>query len=207
MEIKYHMGCGGNYMPGYINIDFPQSQHSIVDIKADIYADLMTVNLKPCDEIRSHHVFEHFNYMKSLALLVKWTRALNIGGILRIDVPDIEELCRGLSEVENNPGKVFKFIRMIYGSHEAKWAYHINGWTESSLTYTLDRFGYKHIKTHRYGNRNHNFPNCGIDMFFEKIDTINDLKNICINIMKLYTAGQNEQKLHDYFSDTFNKLC
>ena len=79
-KMKYHLGCGTRYLDGYVNVDNPPSKHSIANVKADIYGDLITVSLDPCEEIRSHHVFEHFNYMESLALLVKWTRALKIEG-------------------------------------------------------------------------------------------------------------------------------
>ena len=94
--MKYHLGCGTRYFDGYVNVDNPPSEHSIANVKADIYGDLITVKLDPCEEIRSHHVFEHFSYSESLALLVKWTRALKIDGVLIIDIPDIEVLSQEL---------------------------------------------------------------------------------------------------------------
>jgi len=204
---KYHLGCGTKYLQGYCNIDFPQPEHTIISVKADLYSDLVSLKYKPCIEIRSHHVFEHFNYIESLALLVKWTQALMLGGILRIDIPDIKTLCQGFIN-SPNVEKQFKFIRMIFGSHEAKWAYHINGWTETSLTYVLDRFGFKVINSNSYGNVEADFPNCGIDMIFKKIDTHNlyNLQKLSYNILKLYVHENNEQNLYEYYCKKLDEL-
>lgn len=208
MNKKYHLGCGSKYIKGYINVDFPQEEHTIVSIKADIYSDLIELNYLPCSEIRSHHVFEHFDYIQSVALLFKWTKALTIDGILRIDLPNIQLLCKGLDDAETNkPLQVFKFIRMIYGSHEAKWAFHINGWTENSLTYVLDKMGFSLKNARKYGNISDRFPNCGIDMTFNKIREIPNLKEICYNTLKLYTCEMNEEPLYNYYCRKLDELC
>lgn len=203
---KYHLGCGTKYLDGYCNVDFPQSEHTIVSVNADLYSDLISLKYEPCIEIRSHHVFEHFNYIESIALLIKWTQALELNGTLRIDIPDIITLFRGFLNAQN-PERIFKFIRMIYGSHEADWAYHINGWTETSLKFVLDKFGYELINSNSYGNIESNFPNCGIDMTFKKKSIISNLKNIGYNILKLYTHETNEKSLYHYYCKKLDELC
>ena len=137
--MKYHLGCGAKYFDGYVNVDFPQEKQTIVQVKADIYDSLLTLKYEPCDEIRSHHVFEHFNYIESMALLIKWTQALQIKGLLRIDVPDLEALCKALLETYKSHYvlKSFRVIRLLLGSHESDWAYHTNGWNPITLSYIL----------------------------------------------------------------------
>ena len=208
MGIKYHLGCGLNYFPGYINVDFPQSEHSIVTIKADIYSDLMTVKLDPCELIESHHVFEHFNYMESLALLVKWTRALIIGGTLRIDIPDMEVLCQELNTSinTNDLRRVFKIVRLLYGSHEAEWAYHINGWSIGTMSYTMERMGFSLSLAEHYGNRHALFPNCGLNMVFVKNQEIQNLEDVAIDLLSFYTDLPVQQNLLDEFKKQFNLL-
>lgn len=208
MGLKYHLGCGQNYMAGYTNVDFPQEKHSIVTIRADIYADLLTMSYEPCEEIRSHHVFEHFNYMESLALLVRWTRALQQNGTLVIDVPDLEVLCRGYTEAINQKNilKSFKVIRLLFGSHESDWAYHINGWNPVTLEYVLESFGCTCMSTTQYGNPNSDFPNCGIKMDFIKRSEKSNLVSEGKEILKFYVDSC-EHKLYQLFCDQFEELC
>ena len=33
MSVKYHLGCGAQYAQGYINVDYPQSEHSVMTVK------------------------------------------------------------------------------------------------------------------------------------------------------------------------------
>ena len=203
--MKYHLGCGGNYFQGYINVDFPQSEHTIATVKADIYSSLLDLKYEPCEEIRSHHVFEHFNYVESFALLVKWTRALKMGGILRIDLPDMEALSLALAHAatDQNSLRIFRCMRMIYGSHEAEWAYHVTGWTQTSLSYILEELGYTLQECRKYGDPDSDFPNCGIDMSFIKIYD-KDVKEIAKNLFSLYAV---EPSLNRLFKDQLDKLC
>jgi predicted SAM-dependent methyltransferase len=208
MGLKYHLGCGLNYFPGYINIDYPQAEHSIVQIHADIYADLMTVKLELCEEIQSHHVYEHFNYMESLALLVKWTRALQVGGILIIDIPDMEILCRELAKSIQGQDlqRIFKITRLIFGSHEAAWAYHINGWTLGTMSLVLGKMGYSVIGAQRTGTPNALFPNCGIYMQFKKEQEVLGIDKIARDFLSYYCDLPAQGNLLEEFNQQYDIL-
>ena len=206
MAIKYHLGCGSIYLNGYRNVDFPQSEHTTITVKADIYSDLLELKYEPCEEIRSHHVFEHFNFPESIALLIKWTDALCPGGILRIDVPDIEILFEEFLNSRQNMPRSLKLLRLIYGSHEADWAYHVNGWTEKSLSYVLEKMGMGLEDAKKYGNRACPFPNCGIDMIFTKMGDVPDKISIGEEILKLYTEPV-ETQLLSTFTQKLRELC
>jgi len=81
--IKLHLGCGETYLPGYINIDFPPSQHTVQkQPKADLYADIRQLSYpsESVEEIRLHHVFEHFDRPTALRLLIDWYEWLKEGG-------------------------------------------------------------------------------------------------------------------------------
>jgi len=207
MDIKYHLGCGEKYFEGYINVDYPQSQHTVANIKADIYENLLKLKYESCQEIRSHHVFEHFNYIESMALLVKWTKALTLEGLLRIDVPDLEALCSSLLESYKNGYilKSFKVLRLLFGSHESDWAYHINGWTPQTLSYVLERFGYEAQLPRHYGNPQADFPNCGVDMLFIKKEEKSNIVEIAKEILNFYTDPV-EDPLRQYFHKELDKL-
>src|SRR6185369_2221030 len=97
--MKLHLGCGQRYLDGYINIDFPSSSHSIQETSvADLHADILSLHYpeKSVEEIRSHHVFEHFPRPIACALLAGWYLWLKEGGLLRIEVPDFRRTAQRL---------------------------------------------------------------------------------------------------------------
>lgn len=119
------MVVGSQYMEGYCNVDFPPTHHNVNhDIKVDLYANILEMKYEKCEEIRSAHLFEHFNYFETFALLYKWTNALEMNGTLIIDIPDLEALCRAYLAADTKTK--FLVARYLFGSHEAEWAYHIN---------------------------------------------------------------------------------
>src|SRR5512139_881733 len=88
---KLHLGCGTRYLDGYVNIDHPPSEHTVQHaLVADRYADINDLHYPAgeIDEVRLHHVFEHFPRQIALALLCRWTDWLKPGGLLRIETPD-----------------------------------------------------------------------------------------------------------------------
>jgi len=191
--MKYHLGCGGTYLDGYTNVDFPPSEHTIQQsLRADIYTDILTMDYQPCEEIRSRHFFEHFNYMDSMVLLYRWTKALTVNGRLFVDLPDIDALCRAM--LNGSIEKKFRTIRYMYGSHEANWAYHINGWSSETLEYTLNRLGYVIKEVRKYGDPNSEFPNCGVEVYalLQQKKSDEELKHIIRDILSLYRNGDNE---------------
>ncbi len=201
--MKYHLGCGSQYLEGYINVDFPSENHNVNhDIRADIYIDILKMSYDDCDEIRSHHFFEHFNYFDTMVLLLKWTNSLKLNGKLIIDLPDLEELCKAYLAADNKTK--FLIVRYMYGSHEADWAYHINGWSKDTLEYILKELGYsiQHVK--KYGNFTDKQPNCGITItaILENKITAEEIKNKIMNFLALYKNGNTdfENSLYDYFT-------
>ena len=208
MPMKYHLGCGGIYLEGYCNVDFPPENHTVnKNVKVDQYANILTIEMQPCSEIRSNHVFEHFSYVNSMILLYRWYNALEFGGLLRINVPDVYALAL---ELNNAPvEKSFKIIRYLYGSHEDPWAYHINGWTHHTLSYVLEKIGFKivSISHHKSGDNEH--PNCSVEVFAEKNSNKNneEVKEAILTLFRLYKNGDTdfENRLEDHFKKEFLK--
>lgn len=147
--LKLHLGCGESHLDGYINIDYPLSEHTIQSQSAaDIFGDITLLNLpaNSIHEIRLHHVFEHFDRQTALALLCNWHQALQINGILTIETPDFEEnaklilLSKSLSYEEKQV-----ILRHIFGSHEAHWAIHCDGWYKEKYLHVLPLLGFEDI--------------------------------------------------------------
>lgn len=142
--LRLHLGCGQVYLPGYLNIDYPPGEHSVQqESKADLHADILQLDYPAhsIQEVRAHHVFEHFQRPVALALLVRWYQWLAPGGILRLETPDLE---RSIHEIlgTRDERQRQRILRHVFGSHEAHWATHHDGWYKDKWEVTLGRLGF-----------------------------------------------------------------
>lgn len=189
--LKLHLGCGEAHYAGYVNIDYPPSEHTIqTKTGADVYADIrkLTFAKNSIREFRSHHFFEHFNRQDALALLCIWHYALEDGGILTIETPDFEQSIQMLLDNKYSYQDKQVIIRHIFGSHEAFWAVHYDGWYDAKYRYVLNNLGFEVISAHKNSYRlTHNI-------------TIQARKQISLSIAELKTrAGM---LLRDYLVNT-----
>ncbi len=155
-EIRLHLGCGRRYLDGYVNVDFPPSEHTVqADLTADIHADIVSLRYLPATvgEIRLHHVFEHFDRPTALALLCRWRDWLRPGGTLRIETPDVSRSVLLLASPFTSYGDKQQVLRHLFGSHESHWAAHLDGWSAERFRRTLVALGYVDVRpTHtRWG--------------------------------------------------------
>ena len=147
--LKLHLGCGENHFDGYVNIDFPSDEHSVQRVsKADEKADLRMLRYAAGSvaEVRLHHVFEHFPRPQAAALAACWHSWLAEGGVLRIEVPDFDRT--GLKALLPWTSRRAKSVavRHLFGSHEAAWAAHWEGWHRGSLETLLKGLGYRRLR-------------------------------------------------------------
>ena len=146
-DCKLHLGCGNVYLNGYVNIDLPFSKYlDDKKIRVDLEADITKLNYptESIDEIRSHHVFEHFDRITSLCLLIKWYDWLKIGGMLIIETPDFKKCAKYFLFNNDNKNRL-KLIRHIFGSNEADWAIHCDGWYKEKFKLFLTSLGFRKV--------------------------------------------------------------
>lgn len=144
--MKLHLGCGQYYLDGYVNIDYPDSEQSVQsNVKVDLYSDLLALKYSSSsiEEIRSHHVFEHFERSIACALLTSWNSWLVDGGILRIEVPDFEKCMKAILNPFKEQHKKSIAMRHIFGSQEAHWAIHYHGYTKKNMKEMMELFGFE----------------------------------------------------------------
>lgn len=147
--MKLHLGCGQVYLEGYVNIDFPLSEHTLQEKSvADEFADLTKLSYKEgeVDEVRLHHVFEHFPRHIAIALLASWQSWLKKDGKIHIEVPDFDESARLVldSALPDRDRKVA--LRHIFGSNEAPWATHYEGWSKERLIEVVELLGFGNVE-------------------------------------------------------------
>jgi FkbM family methyltransferase len=141
--LRLHLGCGEQYLPGYVNIDHPPSEHQVMQPKADCFADLTELQFPPgsLDEIRLHHVFEHFNRVTAIALLIRWQTWLKVGGKLHIETPDLIGSARTLLSDASYKVKM-GVVRHLEGDQVDRWAYHIGQWFPERFERDLGALGF-----------------------------------------------------------------
>jgi hypothetical protein len=94
-------------------------------------------------------VFEHFDRPTALRLLVNWRTWLRPGGVLRIETPDFERCVREFALRRLFKRRTGVVLRHLFGSHEAAWAVHWDGWYEQRYRDTLGALGFVDPKFER----------------------------------------------------------
>lgn len=144
--MKLHLGCGEVHLLDYINIDFPPEFHTVqVDKAADEYHNILELSYPPesIDEIRHHHVFEHFSRAVAIGLLAGWWSWLKPEGLLHIEVPDFNRTALSVLDPFSSERKKMVGLRHIFGSQEADWAVHYEGWSSQRLKKLLKQMGFR----------------------------------------------------------------
>jgi len=85
---RLHLGCGGNVMPGWANVDAEGGPGVIAwDLRKPLPAADATF-----DYVFSEHFIEHVTRDEALRLLRECVRVLKPGGVLRTSTPDLRKL-------------------------------------------------------------------------------------------------------------------
>lgn len=117
MNTSYvNLGCGGRYHPDWINIDVVAGGPGVIvhDLRRGIPLDDAS-----CDVVYHAHVLEHFRRADTLPFLRECRRVLRPNGVIRVVVPDLEQICRAyLHELEraleqpNRPAPNYDWIML-----------------------------------------------------------------------------------------------
>ena len=133
----------------------------MADMRPDLLADLRELSYPDggVTEVRLHHVFEHFDRATALRLLIEWRGWLRAGGTLRIETPDFGRSAAAYLLARVMPGRVVRGplgrlvghgtgsqLRHIFGSHEADWAVHWDGWDRPRYRHTLGALGFEELR-------------------------------------------------------------
>lgn len=146
--LRLHLGCGETRLDGYVNVDYPPENHNIMTVAADYFADVTQLDFPDgtVDEVRLHHVFEHFGRVTAMGLLVRWHRWLKVGGRLYLETPDILGSARMLTS--NAPWHLkMGAIRHLSGDQADTWAYHLDHWFPERYQHTLPKLGFGEVET------------------------------------------------------------
>ena len=87
---RLQVGAGRNRFPGWVNADIDPRAEVIV-----ILGRRLPFGRGTLDRIYLEHVLEHVSYFTAVSFLTETRRVLSKGGIVRIAVPDLEDVARG----------------------------------------------------------------------------------------------------------------
>lgn len=206
--MKLHLGCGQIYLKGYVNIDLPlvkrsSQKNSVADLQQDILK--LKYSADSIEEIRLHHVFEHFTRPVACALVSAWYLWLKSGGILRIEVPDFYRTAKVIFNPFIKDNKKARATRHLYGSHEAPWAIHCEGYTPKSLSLFLENYGFKVLKIKKNSWKGtYNFEIFATK--FSKNINIKQFEKITCNYLKKFLVDEStEQRLLNLWIGLYKK--
>jgi predicted SAM-dependent methyltransferase len=137
--MKLNLGSNETRIEGYINIDLVE--HPNVDVVADVRK--LPYENESVDEITNSHLLEHFNFFEGFEVLKEWYRVLRKGGILEIELPDFEAICKFMINATEEQ-RSHQYV-LIWGCPWDGFMGHKFGYTPTQLKWTLEQVGFKNV--------------------------------------------------------------
>lgn len=131
--MKLEIGVGRRKHKGYETIDVEEYANPTY------LGDFRTMSFSDVEEIRAHHLLEHFSRDESVKVLTLWNKWLKLGGTLIVETPDFEGICANFNKDH------YWMTRHTYGSQEAEWAFHRDGWYEEKFREIFPAVGFEII--------------------------------------------------------------
>lgn len=94
--LKLNIGSHSKRIEGYTNVDVLPLEN--VDIRHDLTQLPWPFKMSTVDEILAMEFLEHIGWRQVLAVVNECYRILKPGGKIKIQVPDIEAMCRMIDE-------------------------------------------------------------------------------------------------------------
>lgn len=144
--MKLHLGCGNKKLDGFINIDIQKTP--AVDVLLDISQPLP---YREVDLIYCCHTFEHFGRKQWKEITKDWFSCLKNGGILRIAVPDFEQVCEEYLRTRN----INLYLGLVIGGQRDVFDYHKCIFDFYSLKQGLLEIGFKEVYRYDWRKTEH----------------------------------------------------
>ncbi|MCG9900453.1 MAG: methyltransferase domain-containing protein [Hydrotalea sp.] len=108
--MKYlNLGCGSRYLENWENLDFISTNDNV---KAYNLLNGLPYSDETFDVVYHSHVLEHFSYHSAEKFIKECYRVLKKGGVIRIVVPDLEQIVNmyqeQLRKVRSEPNEINK---------------------------------------------------------------------------------------------------
>ena len=178
--MKLNLGCWHRNIPDFVNVDLCDMPHIHYKTSIDnlsMFAD------ETAQLIYSSHSFEYFDRIEAVQVLKEWRRVLRKNGILRLAVPDFDQLL----VVYNNTHSLKSILGPLYGrieitsSQGKKILYHKTVYTFDSLKELLESNGFMNVKRYDWRETIHKDYDDHSQAYFPHMDKENGIL-ISLNI-------------------------
>jgi predicted SAM-dependent methyltransferase len=122
-ELKLHLGCGSNILPGWLNTDIsPSPSSDYLDCTARFpFVDACLA------AVFCEHLIEHFAKTSAIQMVREVFRVLRPGGLFRVVTPSLEAFAQmTLNPKSETSLKYLDFVRRFTGSPQAEISDAIN---------------------------------------------------------------------------------
>lgn len=157
-----NVGCGHDVRIGWTNCDVSPINNKVVRFDISLHDDLLNLANQRWDIIECCHVIGYMNYICVLNFFKAAYDALNEGGILILEFPDLIKLSKKVLDIQpnQNVNDYIEVIRAIYAfdlsdAFDDKFSKktYIFGWSAPLVTKALNEAGFlsvtlKDPKTH-----------------------------------------------------------
>lgn len=89
--VMVNIACGNSYVDGWVNLDYVPLSPAV--IQANLLGRLPLADAE-ADVVYSSHFLEHIPRKRMAGFLAECFRVLKPGGLIRLVLPDLDELCR-----------------------------------------------------------------------------------------------------------------
>ena len=146
--MKLHLGCGPKHIDGFTNIDVRKLPG--VDV-IDNVKTLSKYKENSVELIYVSHVLEHIERTEYMSVLTRWHDILQPNGVLRIAVPDMEQIF-----VHYQKYKDLAMIRgFLWGGQTYRENFHFCGWDFMTLSNELKSIGFRSIERYNWRMTEH----------------------------------------------------
>jgi predicted SAM-dependent methyltransferase len=146
--VKINQTTTDNYYKNKVNrkdIETKKFEEKLIVV--DKFADIRKLPFKPnsLSEIRLVQVFEHFSYKEGEELLKTWYKLLAHGGMVHLDIPDLEETIMGYAKAKTQKDKDW-YTRLLFGSQKNEYGFHKGMYSKATIKRLLMGVGFKKVK-------------------------------------------------------------
>ncbi len=137
---------GSNIHKNVTRKDFETKKFEKRPIVVDVHADVRELPYKPnsIDEIRSVQLFEHFSFKEGQILLKYWHKLLKPGGIVHIDIPDLDGTIEGYHKSKTQKDRDW-YTRLLFGSQKNEFGFHKAMYSKASIKNLLTKLKFKKV--------------------------------------------------------------
>jgi predicted SAM-dependent methyltransferase len=139
--LKIHLGAGPINIQGWINIDARDATH--IHLQSSGF-DLKEFADGAVSEIYMCHVLEHFSFEEAKTVLKTMHGKLKAGGVLRLSVPDFDQLVA----IYHESGNDLELIKMaLMGGQDYEYNFHKGVFNIALLSNLLISCGFNGVQT------------------------------------------------------------